>query len=190
VTTTRNIAYYESWASKRPCDAYLPNEIDPTPWTHVNFAFAWVSQWGSIVLSSADDTILYDQIRELRKKKADLELYIAIGGYAVGSTPFSNLAATWTGRNSFITSACSFTDKYGFDGVDIDWEYPADAESGGTNDDTMNFVSLVKEFRQQCPSKGLTVTVPGGLCQYTFFFSSLPCFSRENHLLSAPSLLV
>jgi chitinase len=170
-TKIRNVAYYESWASVRPCDAYLPSEIDPSPWTHVNFAFAWVDHSGHVILSKANDTVLYDQIQGLRKRKKDLELFIAVGGYAVGAAPFAKLAATSNGRSDFIKSACSFADKYGFDGVDLDWEYPADMGNGGSKSDTANFVALVKEFRQQCRTKALTITVPGGLCKWSICFS-------------------
>ena len=37
--------------------------------------------------------------------------------------------------------------QYGFQGVDIDWEYPAAPERGGKRADLQNFVSLIKEMR-------------------------------------------
>ena len=41
----------------------------------------------------------------------------------------------------------SFMSKYGFQGVDLDWEYPGTPERGGKRDDTQNYVSLVKEMK-------------------------------------------
>jgi chitinase len=41
----------------------------------------------------------------------------------------------------------TFIPQYGFQGVDIDWEYPVAAERGGSPDDTQNLVLLVKEMR-------------------------------------------
>ena len=38
-------------------------------------------------------------------------------------------------------------DKYGFQGADLDWEYPASDVRGGRPEDTANLVSLVKEMR-------------------------------------------
>ena len=41
----------------------------------------------------------------------------------------------------------SFMRNNGFDGVDIDWEYPAADDRGGNAADTANYVSLVKEMK-------------------------------------------
>lgn len=37
---------------------------------------------------------------------------------------FSELAASKSRQDTFFQSLLSMMDKYGFDGVDIDWEYP------------------------------------------------------------------
>lgn len=166
---TRSIAYYESWASHRVCNKYMPFDIDPTPFTHINFAFALIDTDGKIMLSLSNDTVLFDQLRTVRDQNSNsnLELWIAVGGYALGAAPFSKLAATQQGRTSFIDSACAFMDKYEFSGMDLDWEYPAATDTGGSQADTANMVSLVKEYRDRCKKKGLTVTVPGGKCKHS-----------------------
>lgn len=163
----RTIAYYESWASHRVCNQYMPSDIDPSAYTHINFAFALIDTEGKVALSLANDTILFDQLNTLRGKSTngDLQLWVAVGGYAVGSTPFTRLSTTQQGRSTFIDSACTFMEKYGFKGMDLDWEYPAAADTGGTTADTANMVSLVKEYRDRCKDKGLSVTVPGGTCE-------------------------
>jgi hypothetical protein len=52
-------------------------------------------------------------------------------------------------------------DTYGFDGVDIDWEYPGADDRGGVSADTENYVTLTKEMRAAFGTKyGLTVTIP------------------------------
>ncbi|KAL8690520.1 MAG: hypothetical protein Q9218_004051 [Villophora microphyllina] len=50
-------------------------------------------------------------------------------------------------RAAFISSLKAFMTKYGFQGVDLDWEYPGTPERGGQRADTANFVLLVKEMR-------------------------------------------
>jgi chitinase len=163
------VAYYEGWASHRNCETFMPSNIDPSLWTHINFAFALLDNSSKVILQANNDTLLYDQLKDLKKKKPSLQLWISVGGYSVGAAPFSKMAASSSTRKDFISSTCSFMSKYGFDGADIDWEYPAATDMGGTTADTANFVTLLKEFREQCKDKGLTVTVPGGTCMSTSF---------------------
>lgn len=55
---------------------------------------------------------------------------------------------------------------YGFDGIDIDWEYPAAGDRGGVPADTANFVQLLKELRAACGTKyGITATLPSSYCK-------------------------
>lgn len=50
--------------------------------------------------------------------------------------------------------------KYGFQGVDLDWEYPATPERGGKKADTENFVLLVKEMKAAFGGQyGLSLTL-------------------------------
>lgn len=49
---------------------------------------------------------------------------IAIGGWNEGSEKYSLLAETEESRNNFAEQAMRFMVYYGFDGLDIDWEYP------------------------------------------------------------------
>jgi GH18 family chitinase len=38
---------------------------------------------------------------------------------------FSNMASTAGNRKTFINNMMQFMDTYGFDGMDVDWEYPS-----------------------------------------------------------------
>ena len=72
----------------------------------------------------------------------------------------SQLCASASNRKLFINSLLTFMPKYGFQGVDLDWEYPVAPERGGTDDDTQNFVLLVKEMRAAFGTKfGISLTL-------------------------------
>lgn len=43
---------------------------------------------------------------------------------------FSDMVGSAETRSSFITSAIEWMKAYNFDGIDIDWEYPAAEDRG------------------------------------------------------------
>lgn len=61
-----------------------------------------------------------------------------LGGWSFGTQKFKEMSATRYARQTFIYSAIPFLRDRGFDGLDIDWEYPK-----GT-DDKKNYVLLLK----------------------------------------------
>lgn len=44
--------------------------------------------------------------------------------------------------------------QYGFDGLDVDWEYPGDTERGGHPEDKANFAAFISELRQRFNQEG------------------------------------
>ncbi|ERS97515.1 hypothetical protein HMPREF1624_05684 [Sporothrix schenckii ATCC 58251] len=73
---------------------------------------------------------------------------------------WSDMAMTTDRRTAFIQLLITFMDKYGFQGIDLDWEYPVSEDRGGRPEDTKNFVSLVREMRQAFGTKyGISVAL-------------------------------
>ncbi|EMD61573.1 carbohydrate-binding module family 18 protein [Bipolaris sorokiniana ND90Pr] len=81
--------------------------------------------------------------------------WIAIGGWSFNDpgTPtynaYTDMVSTEANRRAFIQSLIKFMDTYGFQGADIDWEYPAEPKRGGRKEDTDNLVLLMKEMKEQ-----------------------------------------
>ncbi|RAL04126.1 putative class V chitinase [Aspergillus ibericus CBS 121593] len=168
--TKKTIAYYEGWNLERSCDTMPPESIPIGGYTHLNFAFLYIDpDLYTITPMATDQEDLYSRVVALKKKKTDLEVWISIGGWAFndpGSTvnTFSDLAASTSKQKTFFQSLLSFLNEYGFDGVDLDWEYPVASDRGGSEADFDNYVSFLANLRTALDSAGkgygLTITLP------------------------------
>lgn len=66
----------------------------------------------------------YARIVGLKKSNPKLKVLLAIGGWSFGTQKFKEMSATRYARQTFIYSAIPFLRSRGFDGLDMDWEYP------------------------------------------------------------------
>lgn len=77
---------------------------------------------------------------------------------------YGEIAADAGKRQTFANNVVHFMKQYGFDGLDIDWEYPGAPDRGGKPEDTENFVKLLQTLRQTFDASGskfgLTFTAP------------------------------
>ncbi|ETS75312.1 hypothetical protein PFICI_12256 [Pestalotiopsis fici W106-1] len=165
---TRIIGYFEGWASNRPCNVFWPEQIPVGLYTHINFAFATIDPVSFKVLPVSDnDVALYKRLTHLKQKDPDLRVFIAIGGWTFNdpgptATTFSDLAASVPRQKAFIESLVSFMSTYGFDGVDLDWEYPAAKDRSGREVDFSNFPKFMSRLKSALDTakKGISITLP------------------------------
>ncbi|XP_076347935.1 chitinase-3-like protein 1 [Tachypleus tridentatus] len=158
------VCYYNSWSYYRPGNGkFLVEQIDPTLCTHLIYTFAKVEDDG-FTISSLDQYLEEDyglqnlkRFNNLKNKSESLKTLIAVGGYVDGSLKFSKMSAWKWRRRKFVKNIVQFVLKYGFDGVDIDWEFPG--QRGGTPGDKQNFVRLLKGLRQELNKYGLLLSV-------------------------------
>lgn len=143
------VGYYASWAAY---SNFLPSSIDATKLTHINYAFANITLDNKVVMDNAtNDLRNFTALRNLKSKNPSLKLLISIGGWT-GSKYFSNVALTQESRETFANSCVNFIVTHGFDGIDLDWEYPVSGGAAGNikrPEDKQNFTLLIQTIRQK-----------------------------------------
>ena len=58
----------------------------------------------------------------------NLKVLVSIGGWNAGNAILNGVAASSTLRANLIASCISFFQQWGYDGIDIDWEYPVNSD--------------------------------------------------------------
>ena len=111
----RVVGYYPYWVQ----DAFPPQDLDLETFTHINHSFAWPDEEGGIESPAGFfDPSIADHIHNNNRK-----FILALGGW--GHTEgFVSSTSTYELRSTFISSIIDKIIAYGYDGVDIDWEYP------------------------------------------------------------------
>jgi len=105
--------------------------------THVVLAFAWPTATGNI---QSYNGIQYDSFVDAVHAGGSSAL-LAFGGWG-NSDGFSPMSADSTARQNFINNVVDLCGTYGYDGVDFDWEHPANTA------DEQNYVTLIHELRE------------------------------------------
>ena len=126
-----------------------PGRIDYRLYTHLTHAFAHVDQDGAFAFPGLAGS------RELcdRAHAAGTKVVLAIGGADSGAS-LARGTATDAGMNRVLDQLVAQVKAAGYDGLDIDWEFPENLAQA----DQMN--QLVKQLRARLPQALLTMAVP------------------------------
>ncbi|RQG99207.1 glycosyl hydrolase family 18 protein [Natrarchaeobius oligotrophus] len=157
----RVVSYYMQWAQYER--DYYPEDIPYDDITHLQYAFMRPEEDGSIEIVGDDhearllfpDEAGYgheDSFEGIVDEHDDVVFLISIGGWG-DSEYFSDAAHTQENRERFASDAVEILRETGFDGIDIDWEYPGfEGEEGNVvrpDEDHENYALLLEECRKQ-----------------------------------------
>lgn len=159
------VCYFTNWAWYRPgIGKYTPDNIDTDLCTHVVYGFA-VLDYSNLVIKTHDswadlDNSFYTRVTELKNK--GIKVTLALGGWNDSAgDKYSRLVRSQEARKRFVNHAVEFLEKYGFEGLDLDWEYPVcwqvDCKKGFP-DEKEGFTALVRELSEAFKPKGLLLS--------------------------------
>ncbi|XP_059149988.1 acidic mammalian chitinase-like [Physella acuta] len=139
--------YYSSFSQTRHgLGKFVPENINPHLCTHVIFAFVDVTSDGRGLRpfnrNDQGPKGLYARTLALKEKNPTLKVLLAVGGWQIGSKPFVPLVKDETTRDTWVKNVVRYLRSHGFDGIDIDWQFPA--TRGSPADDKQKFTLLLK----------------------------------------------
>jgi chitinase len=148
------IAYYTFWSGSRgySVDKIPADHLDVLVYAFINFTPA-----GECVsVDSQEDAANFSALKQLKVQHPHLKTLISIGGASL-STLFSDIADSEALRTAFARSCVAFMKQHGFDGIDVDWEFPV---SGGDPtvrhrpEDKQNFAAMLAALRAELDRQG------------------------------------
>ncbi|CAH1790208.1 unnamed protein product [Owenia fusiformis] len=146
----RRVCYFASWSIHREVEEarFDIDYIEPDLCTHLIYAFAKIdptsltlTPWDETDINNGVDLPNYNKFNDIKERNSNLKTLLSVGGHTAGTNQFIQMVATKKRRVKFILSAIDILRTYGFNGIDIDWEFPR-------SHDRAQFTELIKEFRE------------------------------------------
>ncbi|KAL7929032.1 glycoside hydrolase family 18 protein [Trichoderma chlorosporum] len=149
----KNVVYFTDWSIYAA--GFLPQNLPADDITHLLYAFAGIAPDGSVIpfdpwadeqkaLGKRGEDVhgAIEQIFLLKRRHRHMKTLLSIGGWTASQEgKFGPAIGSAEGRRRFAQSAVGLLANWGFDGLDIDYEYPA------TDEEARNFVYLLRECR-------------------------------------------
>ena len=68
---------------------------------------------------------LYSRVLAVKNSAPGTKVLLAIGGASAGTSDFEAISISSTYRKWFADHALVYLRQYGFDGLDVDWQFPS-----------------------------------------------------------------
>ncbi|KAL5342014.1 hypothetical protein BJX70DRAFT_405367 [Aspergillus crustosus] len=168
-----NIAYFEAWSWERACLRMTVTSIDTSVYTHIHYSFIELNEDFSINIDKVADQF------QLFLGMTGIKKIVALGGWAFSTEPdtyhiLRNAVATAANRATLVRNIIDFLEEYNLDGIDWDWEYPAEPDIPGIppghEDEATGFFLLLNELYNAIPEgKTSSVTGPASFWYLQYF---------------------
>lgn len=156
-------AYWPSWFA----DTFPASAIETSLFTHIYFAFLSPSnETYKFEVSGSTATLLSNFTASLRLKTPRVKTLISIGGGGAGPDLYARMVSSRSTRKAFIDSSIAVARRFGFDGLDLDWEFP---ENPAQMDD---FAVLLEEWRAAVNSEAWSTRRPPLLLTAAVYFAA------------------
>ncbi|KAM8712428.1 hypothetical protein ACLKA7_012873 [Drosophila subpalustris] len=173
--TKHVVCYHGTWSVYRPNDGQFGIEdINPFLCTHLVYAFMGIKDTGDLRiidpyldLEENGGRGNIKKFNALKLKNPTLKTLVAVGGWNEGSKRFSIVASDAEKRARFIEQVVQFIQRHGFDGLDLDWEYPGQRHSLANTNDRDNYVTFLKELKEGFDPFGYLLSAAVGSAEFS-----------------------
>lgn len=157
--------YWNSWSVYRMGKGQSSvKHIDSSLCTHLIYNSAQIGEYSEVTPADSWNDLqdnggkgTYKKFIDMKEYNKDLKILITVGGWNTGSIKFSKLSSDAKKRKVFIDSALKLAKTHGFDGINVNWQFPT--RRGGVPDDKKNFAILLKEMYEVFRANKLLLTI-------------------------------
>ncbi|XP_059635884.1 class V chitinase CHIT5a-like [Cornus florida] len=141
-----------------------PSTIPTSYFTHLFYAFSVPDPTTyQLSITQADEKWMGNFTSTLHAKSPPALTFLAIAG---DPNIFSNMSSNRDNRASFIQSSIAVAREYGFDGLNLDWEFPNNPQ------EMSNMAILFSEWRSAIDKEALASGSPRLLLSAAVYFAS------------------
>lgn len=173
--------YFSDWSVYQA--KHYPKDLNVGKLSHVFYAFLAIDgdtgevslsdEWADTDMPLGDDNGALGQLATLKRSNRNLKVVMSIGGYGFAAQ-FQQVAGDQRKLKRFIDSSAEMLERFHFDGIDIDWEYPASNKEG------QQMVEMLRLLREKLDlvHDGLVLTLAAPAGEQNITYLDIPSMDK------------